>query len=55
MMLRRSFAALGSGLAAGGGLGWSDWLLITLIPLVGVALAVITARLTVQAALRKIL
>ena len=54
-LLSRSFAALGSGLVAGGGLRWIDWLVIGLIPLVGVALAVLTARLTVLAALRRFL
>lgn len=54
-LLSRSFAGIGSGLVAGGGLGWIDWLLIALIPAVGVALAVITARLTVLSALRKFL
>ena len=54
-LLSRSFAALGSGLVAGGGLRWIDWLVIALIPLVGVALAVLTARLTVLAALRRFL
>ena len=54
-LLSRSFTALGSGLVAGGGLRWIDWLAIALIPLVGVALAVLTARLTVLAALRRFL
>ena len=36
-------------------LGWLDWTLIALIPLLGVALAVLTARLTVLAALRRML
>ncbi len=49
------FAALESGMVAGGGLGWSDWLLIALIPVAGVVLAMLTARLTVLAALRRML
>jgi cell division transport system permease protein len=54
-LLGRSFAALGSGLVAGGGLNLTDWLVIALIPLAGVVLAVLTARLTVLAALRRFL
>jgi cell division transport system permease protein len=55
LLLGRSFAPLGSGLIAGGGLGLVDWLIIAMIPLAGVALAVLTARLTVLAALRRFL
>jgi len=55
MLLGRQFAALGSGMVAGGGLGLKDWLAIGAIPLVGVIIAMLTARLTVLAALRKIL
>ncbi|WP_245647716.1 cell division protein FtsX [Novosphingobium lentum] len=54
-LLRRSFVALESGMVAGGGLGWIDWLLILLVPLGGLALAVLTARLTVLRALRRML
>lgn len=53
--LGRRFAALGSGLVGGAGLGWSDWALLALVPLAGVALAWLTARLTVLGALRRIL
>ncbi|MEO5707784.1 MAG: cell division protein [Alteraurantiacibacter sp.] len=55
MLLGRQFAALGSGLVAGGGLGLLDWLAIAAVPLVGVILATLTARLTVIAALRRML
>jgi cell division transport system permease protein len=55
MLLGRQFAALGSGLVAGGGLGLLDWLAIVAVPLVGVLLATLTARLTVIAALRRML
>lgn len=55
LLLGRQFAALGSGLVAGGGLGLLDWLIIAAIPFAGVALATLTARLTVTSALRKIL
>jgi len=55
MLLGRQFAALGSGLVAGGGLGVLDWIAIALVPLAGVVLAMVTARLTVMAALRRML
>jgi cell division transport system permease protein len=55
LLLGRQFSALGSGLVAGGGLGLVDWLVIAAIPFAGVILAMLTARLTVIAALRKIL
>ena len=55
LLLGRQFAALGSGMIAGGGLGWPDWVLIASIPLVGVLIAMLTARLTVLAALRRML
>lgn len=54
-LLGRQFAELGSGMVAGGGLGPSGWALLVAIPLVGVVLAVLTARITVLAALRRIL
>ena len=54
-LLGRQFAALGSGMVAGGGLGPADWLALAAIPLAGVAIAIATARLTVLAALRRIL
>ena len=53
--LARQFAALDSGMLAGGGLTVIDWLLLVLIPLAGVALAALTARQTVMAALRRLL
>ncbi|WP_420384471.1 cell division protein FtsX [Novosphingobium sp.] len=55
VILGRQFSALGSGMVAGAALGLTDWLLIVLIPLAGVALAVLTARLTVLSALRRML
>lgn len=55
LLLGRQFAGLGSGLVTGGGLATFDWIAIaTMLPL-GVMLAVLTARLTVLAALRRIL
>ncbi|MEL7690810.1 cell division protein [Citromicrobium bathyomarinum] len=49
------FAALDSGMIASAGLDWVDWILIALIPILGVVLAVATARFTVLAAVRKML
>lgn len=55
LLLGRQFAGLGAGLVSGGALGWIDWVLLALVPLAGVALAMITARLTVLRALREML
>ncbi len=55
LLLGQQFAELGSGMVAGGGLGLSDWLAIGAIPLAGVIIAMVTARLTVLSALRNIL
>ena len=55
VVLGRQFAALGSGMVAGGGLGTIDWLLIAAIPVIGVMIAMLTARLTVLGALRRML
>jgi cell division transport system permease protein len=55
VVLSQQFSALGSGMVAGAVLGWSDWVLIAAIPLCGVVLAVLTARLTVLSALRRML
>ena len=55
LLLGRQFAQLGSGMISGGGLIGADWLVISAIPLAGVLIAMFTARLTVLAALRKML
>jgi len=55
LLLGRQFAALGSGLVAGGGLALADWLIIGAVPLTALLLAMLTARLTVLFALRRIL
>jgi cell division transport system permease protein len=55
VMLSGQFARLGSGMVAGAVLHWQDWIVIAAIPLAGVALAVLTARVTVLAALRRML
>ena len=54
-LLGRQFAALGSGMVTGGGLGIIDWIAIGAIPLAGVLIAMLTARVTVLAALRRML
>lgn len=54
-LLGRQFAALGSGMIGGGGLDWLDWATIALIPVAGVLLALITARITIRLALRAML
>ena len=54
-LLGGQFAALDSGMVGGGGLGWSDWLIIAFIPVGGVLLALITGRITIGFALRAML
>lgn len=54
-LLGRQFAELGSGMVAGGELGPVDWALLAAVPVIGVVLAVLTARMTVLAALRRML
>ncbi len=51
----RRFADLGAGLVGGGSLAVTDWVMLALVPLAGVILAVITARVTVLRALRRML
>ena len=53
--LSARFAALDSGLAGTGGLIWSDWLVMALVPAGAVVLALSTARLTVLTKLGKML
>lgn len=54
-ILGLQFAALDSGLVERGGLAPEDWLVLALVPIIMVVIALITARLTVLASLRKIL
>lgn len=55
VLIGRSFAGLGAGIVGVGALRWIDWLIIACVPLAGVALAMLTARLTVLRALAKML
>ena len=55
LFLGQQFTDLGSGMMTGGGLGWLDWILIAFIPIMGVAIAMLTARFTVVSALRRML
>jgi len=54
-LLGRQFSRLGSGMVAGGGLEPFDWAVLASIPLMGIALAIVTARMTVLGALRRTL
>lgn len=54
-LLGQQFAALGSGMVSGGGLMLADWLVIGAVPLAGVLLAGLTARITIALALRDML
>lgn len=55
LFLGRRFAGLGAGMVDGGALGWSDWGMLALIPVAGVVIAMLTARLTVLRSLREML
>ncbi|MFN9497072.1 MAG: cell division protein FtsX [Erythrobacteraceae bacterium] len=54
-LLGQQFAALDSGMAGGGGLGPADWLVIAAVPVIGVLLALATARMTIALALKGML
>lgn len=54
-LLGQQFAELDSGMIAGGGLEWSDWVVVAAIPVGGVLLALLTGRITIALALRKML
>ena len=54
-LLGERLASLGAGLVTTGALGPVDWVLLALVPVAGVGLALLTARLTVLRALRRIL
>lgn len=54
-LLGQQFAALGSGMVSGGGLMLADCLVIGAVPLAGVLLAGLTARITIALALKDML
>ena len=54
-LISGQLSALGSGLAQSVGLDWWSWLIIAVIPILGMFLAMVTAKLTVIGALKKIL
>ncbi|MEP5937950.1 MAG: cell division protein [Erythrobacter sp.] len=53
LIIGSRFAGLDSGMVTGGGLGGLDWVMIALIPFGAIIIAVLTARVTVIAALRR--
>ncbi len=55
LLVGGQFSALGSGLTESFGLPWWSWLIIGSIPLLGMLIALVTARMTVTGALQKIL
>ncbi|MDZ4272529.1 MAG: cell division protein [Erythrobacter sp.] len=54
-VLGQQFAALDSGLTSGGGFGLAEWLVIAAVPLAGVLIALLTARITIALALKDML
>jgi cell division transport system permease protein len=54
-LLGQQFGALDSGMISGGGLGVTDWLVIAAVPVGGVLLALLTARITIALALKDML
>lgn len=55
LFLGQQFAAMGAGMVTGGTFRWTDWLVLALVPVIAVLLAMMTARLSVMHALRKML
>jgi cell division transport system permease protein len=55
LFLGRRFASLGAGLVDSGALGWQGWVVLALVPVAAVALAILTARISVLRALRRML
>lgn len=54
-LISTQLAALRSGLIQSLGLSWYSWLIIAIIPILGMILAMVTARMTVMSALKKTL
>lgn len=52
-LIAMQLSALGSGLVQSLGLSWLSWLIIALVPILGMLLAMVTARMTVMGALKK--
>ncbi|WP_427969763.1 cell division protein FtsX [Altererythrobacter sp.] len=55
LLIGQQFEGLDSGMIAGGTLSRIDWLVIAAIPLAGMLVALLTARITVMRALRRML
>ncbi|WFL78324.1 cell division protein [Altererythrobacter arenosus] len=55
LLLGSQFEALDSGMVSGGGLHGIDWVVLAAIPLGGIILSIITARMTVLTRLRRML
>ena len=55
LVIAGQFAALDSGMVQGGGFDWRDWLILSAIPIAGILIAIMTARMTVISALRRML
>lgn len=55
LLLGQQFAALDSGLTSSGGFGLAEWLVIAAVPLAGVLIALLTARITIALALKDML
>lgn len=54
-LISSQLSAIGSGLVQSLGLSWHSWLIIAAIPILGMFIAMMTARATVMRALKKIL
>ena len=54
-LLGQQFAALDSGMVAGGGLSWGNWVVIAAIPHAAILVAMVTGRFTIKLALRSML
>ncbi len=54
-LLGQQFAALDSGMTSGGGLALTDWLVIAAVPVAGILIALLTARITIALALKDML
>lgn len=55
LLIGERMRALGSELLGSASIGWGGWALLFLLPLIGVALSTVSARITVLRALRQIL